>query len=206
VGDGGVTLSLTDKPFGERQYSCAEIRTAQGFGYGTYEVRMRSAAGPGMVTAFFTYVGRPFGKDLPHDEIDFEFLGKDEKSVQLNYFSNGSGHHEKIVAFDFDASTTTNDYAFEWLPDSIRWFTNGRLIHEVKGKQGEPFPTTAGRIFLSIWSGQGSNMEGWLGRFSYAGQPISASFEYVAFTKAGEPCQFPTSVVCKMGIRTDSPE
>ena len=76
VGDGGVTLSLTDEPFGERKFSCAEIRTKAAYGYGTYEVRMRGAAGAGVNSTFFTYVGPPFGEGLPHDEIDFEFLGK----------------------------------------------------------------------------------------------------------------------------------
>lgn len=194
--DGSLTLSLTDEPSKERSYSCAEIRTKEAFGYGTYEVGMRAGAGSGMVSAFFTYIGKPYGADLPHDEIDFEFLGKDRKAVDLNYFVNGDGSHGHKEAFEFDVTETTNRYAFEWLPDRLRWFANGKLIREVKGSPAQPLPSHPGKIFLSIWAGQGKNMEGWLGPLQYPGAPVTASYDFVAFTEGGAPCQFPESIVC----------
>ena len=87
-----------------------------------------------------------------------------------------------------------NDYAFEWLPDVMRWFANGRLIYEVKKEGNAPFPVEPGKIHLSIWSGAPRRTR-WLGPFVYPG-PLTARFEHVAFTEVGKPCQFPASVVC----------
>jgi endo-1,3-1,4-beta-glycanase ExoK len=165
---------------------------------------MRAAAAPGVVTAFFTFVGPPLNKDWPHHEIDFEFLGKDREGVQLNYFVNGRGKHEKIIALGFDASATMNDYALEWMPESLRWFANGRLIQEIKSSEDTPLPSRPGKIMLSVWSGAGADTEGWLGRFAYPGQPLTVGVEYVAFTEAGKPCQFPTSIVCSRGAESPS--
>jgi endo-1,3-1,4-beta-glycanase ExoK len=194
-----LELLLTDQPSGERLFTCGELQTNKFYGYGTYEVRMRAAAAPGLVTAFFTYTGPPHGAGKPHDEVDFEFLGKDPKAVQLNYFADGQGKHLRVITFDFDAATTVNDYAFEWMPDSLRWFVNGRLVHEVKRRPDEPFPTNPGKIYLSIWNGKGRDTEAWLGRFEYPGLPVAATYEYVAFTEVGKECQFPTSIVCTRG-------
>ncbi|NJM33520.1 MAG: family 16 glycosylhydrolase [Rhodomicrobium sp.] len=180
-------------------YSCAELRTHEPLGYGTYEVRMQPAAGPGLVSAFFTYIGPQPDAPSPHDEIDFEFLGKDPTTVQLNYFGNGQGHHETMVKLPFDAFETMADYAFEWLPGGIRWFVNGRLVHEVKREEGKPFPVTPSRIYLSLWSGNG--LDAWTGTFAYPDRPLTARYERVAFTRAGDPCQFPESVVCTAGAR-----
>lgn len=178
-----------------RPYSCAEIQTQEVFGYGTYEVRMRPAAARGLVSAFFSYIGPRPDAPAPHDEIDFEFLGKDRRAVQLNYFAEGQGGHEFMAPLAFDSSETMADYAFEWLPDSIRWFVNGALVHELKPEEGKPFPRTPSKIMLSIWGGEG--LEGWLGAFEYPGAPLIARYERVAFTRAGEKCQFAASIVCQ---------
>ena len=191
-----LELSLTDRPGANRPFTCAEIQTKQFFGYGTYEVRLRAAPGPGTVTAFFTYTGPPHGDGRPHDEIDFEFLGKTQQGVFLNYFVLGRGH-EKAGSLDFDTTAGANDYAFIWAPDSIKWFANGRLAREVTSQDGQPIPQQAQKLYLSIWNGTGADQEAWLGRFAYPGHPLVATYEYVAFTRMGETCQFPTSIVCK---------
>jgi endo-1,3-1,4-beta-glycanase ExoK len=189
-----VELSLTDTPSKDRPFTCAELQSNAYYGYGTYEVRARTAAGKGLVSAFFSYTGPPHGH--PHDEIDFEFLGKEPGEVFLNYFVNGKSHSE-TAKLGFDATTGMHDYAFEWLPDSLRWFAGGRLIREVKASDGKPLPTTPQKIYISIWNGTGWDQEAWLGPFSYPGRPLKATFEYIAFTPAGAPCQFPQSIVCK---------
>jgi len=190
-----VMLSLTDETLLDRKYTCAEIQTTDKYGYGTYEVRMRPAKASGTVSAFFTYVGANT-ETKGQDEIDIEFLGKDTHAVQLNYYVNGDGDHAKIVQLGFDASTRIESYAYEWLPDSIRWFINGKLVHEVKAEPGKPLPTRAGKIFISMWSGAGADTENWLGPFKYPGKALTAIYGRIAFTAAGEPCQFEGSVVC----------
>lgn len=203
VGPQGLRLELADIPAKDHSYTCAEIQTHQVFGYGTYETRVRSVAAPGTVTALFTYIGPPTAKI--HDEIDFEFLGKDPKAVQLNYFANGQGGNEYMARFDFNAAEGFNDYAFEWLPDRLRWFINGKLVHELHATPGKPFPSHPSKIYLSLWNGVGEAMEPWLAKFVYPGQPLIATYEYVAFTKLGDPCQFPSSIVCETKIGSPKP-
>jgi endo-1,3-1,4-beta-glycanase ExoK len=177
-----------------RQYSCAELQTHKTYHYGTYEFRASTAAAPGLVSAFFTYVGPTSNAQTPHDEIDFEFLGKDKHAVQLNHFGAGQGHHELMAPLGFDASETMANYAFEWLPGSIRWFINGKVVHEAKSESGKPFPKTPGKIYLSLWGSD--TLDDWLGKFAYPGKPLVARFEWLAFTKTGENCRFPESVLC----------
>jgi endo-1,3-1,4-beta-glycanase ExoK len=178
-----------------RDYSCAELQTRHSYGYGTYEFRASAAAAPGLVSAFFTYVGPTPQAQNPHDEIDFEFLGKDKHAVQLNYFGAAQGQHEYMAPLGFDASETMASYAFEWLPNSIRWFIDGKLVHEAKAEPDKPFPKTPSKIFLSLWASDTS--EEWLGKFVYPGKPLVARFEWVAFTNSGEGCHFPESVLCQ---------
>lgn len=186
---------LPEKASERRPYSCAELQTHKTYGYGTYEFRASAAAAPGLVSAFFTYIGPTPQAQNPHDEIDFEFLGKSKEAVQLNYFGAGQGQHELMAPLSFDASRTTANYAFQWEPGSIRWFINGAQVHEVKAEPGKPFPETPGKIFLSIWASD--TLEAWLGKFAYPGEPLVARFEWMAFTKAGEGCHFPDSILCK---------
>jgi endo-1,3-1,4-beta-glycanase ExoK len=196
----GLTLVLNNRRGAGLPYSCGEVQTREFFGYGTFEVRMRSAAVPGIASTFFTYTGPPFGAGKPHDEISFELLGNRPGAVQLNYYASGTGGHEQDIALGLDPSTTTNDYAIQWIPDAIRWFVNRRLVHEVKrGDAANPFPSHPGRIILSVWTGRGPAQEAWMGRLEYSGSPLAATYEHVAFTALGEPCRFPASVLCGDG-------
>src|SRR3546814_12620976 len=74
---------------------------------------------------------------------------------------------------DWSSDVCSSDlYAFEWRPDSIRWFVDGRQVHEETGQRG-PLPSTPGKIFLHAWAGK--NLDGWLGRVSYPGRPLVRS-------------------------------
>jgi endo-1,3-1,4-beta-glycanase ExoK len=191
-----VELSLTNQPTKDRPFTCAELQSTAFFGFGTYEVRMRAAAGPGLLSAFFTYTGEPHGAGRPHDEIDFEILGKAPTEAFVSYFAKGRVNSD-TAKLGFDATTSMHDYAIEWLPDSIRWYADRRLIREIKASEGKPMPTEKQKIYISIWNGTGRDQEAWLGRFVYPGHPLKATFEYIAFTPMGAPCHFPESVVCK---------
>jgi endo-1,3-1,4-beta-glycanase ExoK len=190
-----LELSLTDRASPDRPFTCAELQTREFFGYGTYEVRMQPAASAGLVSAFFSFTGSPHGTGRPHNEIDFEFLGMSRAGVFLNYFAAGRGH-ESNIGLEFDATAAVQDYAFEWLPDSVRWFVNGRVVREVRKGDGYSIPTHKQKIYVSIWNGTGWDQEAWLGRFRYPGRPLVARYEYVAFTRMGDTCQFAESVAC----------
>lgn len=171
-----------------RAYRCAELRTYATLGYGTFEARMRTAAGSGLNTAFFTYVNGVA------DELDFEFLGRNPANVQLNYWQKGKGRHESTPALGFDASAAFNDYAIVWGPESARWYINGRMVRE---ERGPGLPTTPANLFLSLWNGS-KVIDDWLGPLDPTKTPALAEVDWAAFTKAGERCKFPQSITCKL--------
>ncbi len=193
---GSVELVLKRQLNKLRQFTCGDLQSQRLYGYGTYEVRLRSVAAPGVVTTFFTYVRtEPGGRQ---DEINFTFLGRSPGRAQVGYVADG----QKFPGAEFDLSPdvrTATDYAFEWLPDSIRWFVAGKLAYEVRRTPGKPFPSKPGKIFVSIWNGRGENMAQWLGKFVDPGTPLAATIEHVSFTEMGQPCQFPSSVACYPG-------
>jgi endo-1,3-1,4-beta-glycanase ExoK len=189
VRDGKLELSFDAGKSGERDYACGEIQTRKRYGYGTYEVRMKSATGPGLNSAFFTYIG-PTDKK-PHDEIDFEVLGKDTSRVQVNQYVAGKGGNEKLVEVPGGADAGFNDYAFVWEKERLRYYVNGALVHEVT--DADKLPDNAQKIFLSLWGTD--TLSDWMGRFAFAG-PTKLEVERIAFTAEGDACQFDDSVAC----------
>lgn len=183
-------LELSVGPAGAKNPGCAEIRTHAHTGYGTYEARVKTATGSGINSNMFTYSGPPLTP--VHDEIDFEFIGKAPTAVQLNYYVNGRGGHESWPDLGHDTSKTFQTIAFEWLPDSVRWYIDGKLVREDK-KPGMYMP---GNFFLSVWSA-GPQGTAWLGQVDQATLPAKMYVDWVAFTRMGERCRFPESITCR---------
>jgi endo-1,3-1,4-beta-glycanase ExoK len=188
---GTLTLNLTEGQSKDRKYLCGEVQTKSRYSYGTYEVRMKAATGSGLNSAFFSYIG-PTDKQ-PWDEIDFEVLGKNSGQVQLNQYIGGKGGNEKLVPVAGGADQGFNDYAFVWEKDRLRYFVNGKLVHEVTDPS--KIPTHDQKIFLSLWGTD--TLKDWMGRFSYQGQ-ASMVIDRISFTAPGDKCQFPESVACNL--------
>jgi endo-1,3-1,4-beta-glycanase ExoK len=191
--DGILRLRFQNRALKNRDHVCGEIQTNQRFGYGTYEIRMKAVAGSGMNTGFFTYIG-PVHKQ-PHDEIDFEVLGKDPSKVQINQFVNGKPSGDaKLVDVPGGADQGFHDYAFVWEKDAIRWYVDGKQV----GEATDPakLPSHASKIYVSLWGSD--TLTSWMGAFAEPAQPVTAEVDRIAFTALGEPCQFPESVVCKL--------
>ena len=190
--DGGnLKLTFEERQNKDRKNVCGEIQTRARFGYGTYEARYKSATGPGLNSAFFTYIG-PTDKK-PWDEIDFEVLGKNVDQVQLNQYINGKGKNEKIVPVAGGADKGFNDYAFIWEPERLRYFLNGKLVQEVTDPS--KIPQNAQKIFLSLWGSD--TLKSWMGPFAYSG-PTTMEVDRIAYTALGEDCAFPQSVLCTL--------
>ncbi|MEO3388965.1 family 16 glycosylhydrolase [Mesorhizobium sp. CAU 1741] len=191
VADGRLSLALTKDTANPAEWNCAELQSRAIYGYGTYEVSMRAVAAPGTVSAFFTYIGDVHGR--PHDEIDFEFVGRDIAKVQLNFFVSSEGGNEVFVpAVPKDADGFVK-LAFEWSQDRIRWFVDGTLVHETA--PDERIPVNPSKIYLSFWNGT-AMLDAWLASFDFTTQPPDMEVEWVAFTVAGESCRFPASITC----------
>jgi endo-1,3-1,4-beta-glycanase ExoK len=193
VADGMLRLGFANEKLKDRDHVCAEVQTNQRFGYGTYEIRMKAAAGSGLNTGFFSYIG-PVQKQ-PHDEIDFEVLGKDPSKVQINQFVNGKSVGDaRLVEVPGGADRGFHDYAFVWEKGGIRWFVDGRQV----GEATDPakLPSHPSKIFVSLWGSD--TLSDWMGPFSEPAGPVAAEVDRVAFTALGDACQFPQSVACKL--------
>lgn len=172
-----LRLILSDKAGKTLPYTCGEIQTNKKYSYGRYEARIKTAAGSGLNSAFFTFVG-PYQGSKIHDEIDIEFLGKDGRLVQFSYWHDAKNYDAKVYTLDFDATTDFHDYAFEWHKDKIIWFVNGKEVHRTSGKH--PLPFVPSKIMFSLWSG-GKPVDDWMGPFKYKG-PQTMDISWVKFT------------------------
>jgi endo-1,3-1,4-beta-glycanase ExoK len=191
--NGKLTLEFAKRTLKDRDHVCAEIQTKTRFGYGTYEIRMKAAAGSGLNTGFFAYIGS--ADKQPHDEIDFEVLGKNPSKVQLNQFVDGKNvGAQKLVPVDGGADQDFHDYAFVWEKDRIRWYVDGKQM----GEATDPakIPTHPSKIFISLWGSD--TLTSWMGPFRDFDGPVKAVVDRVAFTALGDKCQFQESVVCKL--------
>lgn len=189
--NGVLELSFEERKEGDRDFACGEIQTRKRYGYGTYEARIKAADGSGLNSAFFTYIG-PADKQ-PHDEIDFEVLGKNTAKVQLNQYVSAKGGNEFLADVPGGANQGFNDYAFVWEKNRLRYYINGELVHEVNdpGK----IPVNAQKIFFSLWGTD--TLTDWMGTFSYR-EPATLEVDRVAYTAIGDECQFAESVACRL--------
>lgn len=169
--DGGLlTMQLTESG---GSYVGAEYRTQRKYSYGFYSVSMKAAKCPGVISSFFTYTGWPW------DEIDIEFLGDDTTKVQFNYYTNGIGHHEYVYYLGFDASEDFHEYAFDWQPDSITWYVDGKPVYRAT----KNIPSAPGQIMMNIWNVADSNAD-WAGRFDSTKLPVNAQYEWIGYQSA----------------------
>ena len=188
---GLLKLSVLRRPNHLRPLVCGEVQALGGaYGYGTYETRMRAAGGSGLNSAIFTYSGPP---NTPiHDEIDFEFLGKAQQKVMLNYYVAGHGENITLQNLPTSANEEFHNYAFVWQPGKVRWFVDGKLVRTA---DQSPLPSTPGKLYLSLWSGS-SIANSWMGPLDESAVPATAEYDWVAYTAPGDRCLFPESITC----------
>jgi beta-glucanase (GH16 family) len=107
----------------------------------------------------------------------------------LNYFAGGKPRGAKTIALPFDASKAHHHYAFEWLPDSIKWYVDGELVHEVFAGNGKmPIPTASGRVMSNIWAAKSTTLD-WTGPVLF--DTVSAHYvcmSHVPMGKTGRQC------------------
>lgn len=191
IENGVLELTFEQRKTGKRDYVCGEIQTRKRYGFGTYEARIKTADGPGLNSAFFTYIG-PTDKK-PHDEIDFEVLGKDSGKVQVNQYISAKGGNEKLIDVAGGANAGFNDYAFVWEQGRLRYYLNGALVQDVTDPA--KIPVNAQKIFFSLWGTD--TLSDWMGKFDYKG-PTKMQIDRVAFTAPGDKCTFPESITCTL--------
>ena len=167
------------KPNWDPQYSGGEFRTNDFYHYGYYETSMQAMKNDGVVSSFFTYTGP--SDNNPWDEIDIEILGKDTTKVQFNYYTNGVGKHEYMYDLGFDSSEAYHTYGFDWQPDHIAWFVDGKEVYRAT----QNIPKTPGKIMMNAWPGSAridSGIRDWLNDFN-GNVPLTARYLWVTYNK-----------------------
>ncbi|MCK0168490.1 family 16 glycosylhydrolase [Jannaschia sp. S6380] len=158
--DDALSLSLVPSPDeAETEFHGAEVQRRLRTHYGRYEVEMTAARGEGVISSFFTYTG-PFYGD-PQDEIDLEFLGRDTTRVWVTRFAKGAPLPGQWVDLGFDAAEGSHVYAFDWSPEEIVWYADGRELFRVHADD-TAIPDIPGRIMFNIWAG-GEAQADWSG-------------------------------------------
>ncbi|MEK7376329.1 MAG: family 16 glycosylhydrolase, partial [Candidatus Margulisiibacteriota bacterium] len=189
-GNGHVTLTLNNDVSGE-------LRTTERYSYGTITARMKIGGNPAVINGFFTYTGQWDGN--PHNEIDFEFVGKDTGSVQTNYYLNSDNAtvNARTITLGFDASKDYHNYTIEWSTPGIKWSVDGKVI-----RSAAESPKVTQQIMANIWR----TTNGWGGHFVDPGHPINTEFQYIKYTpyKGSAASNGPRSLMPKPAPATRS--
>ncbi len=185
-GNTGMTLVSEQRPSGPSSYTSAEFQRTGFYGYGRYEAVLRASDQHGVVVSFFTHTGEYHGD--PHNEIDFEFLGRDPTTAYLNFFRDGQ-NDLTTVPLGFDASAGEHLYAFEWAPGSIRWYVDGVMVRKETSRSAEAgIPSASQRVLVNVWAGTGTSGD-WTGKPVYErATALYRCISHVPLGKKGPQC------------------
>ena len=134
-----LILMILSGPGYGKDFRGGELRTVESVRYGRFEVRMKSAAGSGIVSSFFTYRDFTSGGAENWNEIDWEYLGLYDDKVQTNYITQYHWDHVGMISVNFNPHEDFHVYAFEWTPDYLAFFIDDVLVrYDAGGARGFP--------------------------------------------------------------------
>jgi len=159
-----------------KTYKGAELRTNDSYLYGRFEVRLKSAAGSGLLSSFFTYHD-PTVYPYPWNEIDIEILGRYANRIQYNIITPGQVNHVIDTTLAYMPHTSFHVYAFEWTPDFVAWLVDGfELYRETRSHVQELiYPQ---KTMMNIWP---PDYVSWVGSLNPVILPIYAYYDWVKY-------------------------
>lgn len=191
---------------GPKPLLSGEMRTKNNlFRYGRYEVRMKApSVQPGnpringnFISTMFVYRDSKFQN---WREIDFEITAGGPDQVTTNMLRadfqstwspgiQSSVHHELNADFpDFNTRADFHTYAFEWLPDKITWYIDGKQVRQQTSGHLK-VPDLAGKIMMNLWVFGGGGFGG--KQVANNRYPMTAEYEYFRFYKWDGEQQYP---------------
>lgn len=160
----GAQLTLTDTATAVRDFSAGAIATTQHFRYGRFSAQVRPARTPGLITGIFLH------RDLPRQEIDIEFPGRDTTRMLVNVYYNpgtigsrmqfGYRGAPSLIDLGFDAADDFHLYEIEWRPSMIRWLVDGRIVHERGVWDPTPIPNRPLEFNINLWPSRSTELAG----------------------------------------------
>lgn len=207
---GGYSFSAADN-VADKPVSAAEFRTIYNeFRYGRYEVRMKSAAGGtnNFLHTMFAYRAPAY---LLWREIDIELTA----SPQNNFISNiivappgtrvwnggiedstrtypYGGNGGEALPGNFNTSSEFHTYAFEWLPTSVKWFIDGKLVRvklDAQGKNSLVIPKESTKIIMNMWVFGNQNLGG--GDPANNTYPITGEYDWFRYYRWTDEKTYP---------------
>ncbi|KAH6690693.1 allergen rasp f9-like protein [Plectosphaerella plurivora] len=118
--------------------------------FGELNCEVQAAAGPGIVTSIVLQ-----SDDL--DEIDWEWVGGDNKQVQSNYFSKGDTTTYDRGAYHDVANPVGqfHKYGIVWTQEKIDWTIDGAVVRTLTyaaAGNGAKFPQSPMQIKMGTWT------------------------------------------------------
>ncbi|MBN2672677.1 MAG: family 16 glycosylhydrolase [Deltaproteobacteria bacterium] len=180
--DGFMKLLITAGEGTQKPYNAGELRTIDFFTYGRFETRAKFAAGSGLISSLFTFYDHWADAAMEENwnEIDIEFLGRDENSLQYNEIvwndQNQRVTNEFHDTLDFQPSAEFHVYAIEWTPAGIGFYIDGELRHQSDTYAAQM--VLPQRIMMNAWP---TNQSGWAGDIDEAALPATAYYDWVKY-------------------------
>jgi beta-glucanase (GH16 family) len=120
----------------------AEVLTSRRVRYGSYEARLRAAAAPGSITAFFLYEGVRGG----NDEVDIELIGGTPR-VMFTVWVRGQRVHHGEVVLPFDPAADFHDYRIDHARNALRFYVDGTEVAQFS----TPLPGAQMHVMANAW-------------------------------------------------------
>lgn len=160
-----------------KPYRGAEYRTKASYIYGRIEVRMKSAAGNGILTTLFTYHDTPPFSVAKWNEIDIEIMGRYSNEAQYNTITPGQVNHVYRDTLQFNPHLSFHVYGFEWTPDDVAWFVDGfEAYRQTEAQIGTL--TREQKIMMNMWQ---PNFVAWAGFFDPATLPFYGYYDWIKY-------------------------
>lgn len=176
VGADGLALTMDHAQEGSKlKLSSGEIRTHAHYRYGYFEIRMKVPRDPGLITGAFSYAHQE-GKTRPN-EIDIEILGRDTRVLEATIHENGKSTHSK-VRLPFDSADGFHTYGFDWQPNYVRWYADGKMIFEQKGGAAARLVRPQ-QFIINLWGS--SKLTDWVGPLKHSRAPWKLEIACVAY-------------------------
>lgn len=127
--------------------------------FGRLEVHMRAATGQGIVSSIVL-------QSETLDEIDWEWVGSDDKRVQSNYYGKGNDTtYDRVGYHDVeDPMGKFHNYTVHWTKEKLEWWIDEKLVRTLRYEEaldGYNYPQTPSTVRLGIWpAGDPKNSEG----------------------------------------------
>jgi beta-glucanase (GH16 family) len=183
IENGILSLKLSGSQPGQKPV-CAEITSKRSnFKYGSYRASIKTSKTAGGVVGWFVY------RDSPLNEVDVEMLTKDNSDLHFTLHHIQTSVDYKLVKLAFDPSAAFHEYRFDWHPDKVEYFVDGKPTATLT----KQVPDMEATIMLNHWSG---NIAGW-------GGPAPTQDMYMYVDWMAYSSDFPTPISMRPIRNTD---